>query len=52
MRAGKQHDVSAAGAFDIEEDAPLVTGGKIVEIDVVADPDRLGRLDLTLLDEP
>jgi hypothetical protein len=27
-----------------------VKGGKIVEIDVLADPDRLNRLDLTFLD--
>ena len=28
-----------------------VRGGKIVEIDVLADPERLGRLDLAVLDE-
>jgi RNA polymerase sigma-70 factor (ECF subfamily) len=28
-----------------------VTGGKIVAIDVLADPDRLGRIDLGVLDE-
>ena len=28
-----------------------VRGGKIVEIDVLADPERLGRLDLALLDD-
>jgi RNA polymerase sigma factor (sigma-70 family) len=28
-----------------------VRGGKIVEIDILADPDRLSRLDLTILDE-
>jgi RNA polymerase sigma factor (sigma-70 family) len=28
-----------------------VSGGKIVEIDALGDPDRLGRLDLTVLDE-
>jgi RNA polymerase sigma factor (sigma-70 family) len=27
-----------------------ITGGKIVEIDMVADPERLGQLELTLLD--
>jgi len=29
-----------------------VTGGKIVEIDILADPERLRRLDLTILDRP
>jgi RNA polymerase sigma-70 factor (ECF subfamily) len=28
-----------------------VRGGRIVEIDAVADPERLARVDLTLLDE-
>jgi RNA polymerase sigma factor (sigma-70 family) len=28
-----------------------VRGGKIVEIDILADPDRLSRLDLTILDD-
>jgi RNA polymerase sigma factor (sigma-70 family) len=28
-----------------------VRGGKIVEIDILADPERLGRLDLTILDD-
>jgi hypothetical protein len=27
-----------------------VRGGKIVEIDILADPERLSRLDLTVLD--
>jgi RNA polymerase sigma-70 factor, ECF subfamily len=27
-----------------------VRGGRIVAIDILADPDRLGRLDLTVLD--
>jgi hypothetical protein len=30
---------------------PIRTGGKIVEIDVVADPSRLRRLDLPILDD-
>jgi RNA polymerase sigma factor (sigma-70 family) len=34
----------AVGAF-------TVSGGKIVEIDILADPQRLRRLDLTILDE-
>jgi RNA polymerase sigma factor (sigma-70 family) len=34
----------AVGAF-------TVSGGKIVEIDILADPQRLSRLDLTILDE-
>jgi hypothetical protein len=28
-----------------------VRGGKIVEIDILADPQRLRRLDLTILDD-
>ena len=28
-----------------------VRGGKIVEIDVIADPERLSQLDLALLDD-
>jgi RNA polymerase sigma-70 factor (ECF subfamily) len=28
-----------------------VTGGKIVAIDVIADPDRLHQFDLTVLDD-
>jgi hypothetical protein len=28
-----------------------VRGGKIVEIDILADPERLGQLDLALLDD-
>jgi hypothetical protein len=28
-----------------------VSRGKIVEIDAIADPDRLGRLDLAVLDD-
>jgi RNA polymerase sigma-70 factor (ECF subfamily) len=27
-----------------------VRGGRIVEIDVLADPERIGRLDLSVLD--
>jgi len=27
-----------------------IAGGKIVAIDILADPDRLSRLDLTILD--
>jgi hypothetical protein len=29
-----------------------VRAGRIVEIDVLADPDRLGLLDLSILDRP
>jgi RNA polymerase sigma-70 factor (ECF subfamily) len=29
----------------------IVRGGKIVEIDVIADPERLRKLDLTILDD-
>jgi hypothetical protein len=28
-----------------------VRDGKIAEIDIVADPERLGRIDLTILDD-
>ena len=28
-----------------------VSGGKIVAIDILADPERLSRLDLTILDD-
>jgi hypothetical protein len=28
-----------------------ITGGKIVEINLVADPDRLRRLDVAILDD-
>jgi hypothetical protein len=28
-----------------------VRGGKIVEMDILADPERLSRLDLTILDD-
>jgi RNA polymerase sigma factor (sigma-70 family) len=47
----------AAGIVVIQEGRPFsvlgftVTGGKIVEIDVVADPERLRRLDLAVLDD-
>jgi RNA polymerase sigma-70 factor, ECF subfamily len=47
----------AAGIVVTPEGRPFsvlgftVTGGRIVEIDVVADPERLRRLDLTVLDD-
>jgi RNA polymerase sigma factor (sigma-70 family) len=46
----------AAGAVTILDGEPFsvgsftIRGGKIVEIDILADPERLRRLDLTLLD--
>jgi hypothetical protein len=46
----------AAGVVSIRNGQPFsvvvltVRGGKIVEIDILADPERTGRLDLTLLD--
>ncbi len=46
-----------AGAVTIRDGRPFsvgaftVRGGKIVEIDILADPERVARLDLTLLDE-
>jgi RNA polymerase sigma factor (sigma-70 family) len=46
----------AAGVVTFADDRPFsvlgftVTDGRIVEIDVLADPDRLRRLDLTVLD--
>jgi RNA polymerase sigma factor (sigma-70 family) len=45
-----------AGLVTVREGEPVsvmgftVTGGKIVEIDILADPARLGELDLTVLD--
>jgi hypothetical protein len=30
--------------------AATIRGGKIVEMDILADPERLGQLDLTILD--
>ena len=47
----------AAGAVVIRRGRPFsvagvtVRGGKIVEIDILADPERLSRLDLTVLDD-
>jgi RNA polymerase sigma-70 factor (ECF subfamily) len=46
----------AAGVIVIAEGRPVsvmgftVSGGKIAEIDVLADPERLARLDLAVLD--
>ncbi|MGW4060180.1 RNA polymerase sigma factor SigJ [Amycolatopsis sp. NPDC004747] len=46
----------AAGVVATREGRPFsvlgftVAGGRIVEIDILADPDRLGRLDLAVLD--
>ena len=31
--------------------AVTVSGGKIVEIDILADPNRISELDLTILDD-
>jgi RNA polymerase sigma-70 factor (ECF subfamily) len=47
----------AAGIVSIRDGQPFsvtgltIRGGKIVEIDILADPARLARLDLTVLDE-
>jgi RNA polymerase sigma factor (sigma-70 family) len=47
----------AVGAVTTRDGEPFavggitVRGGKIVEIDILADPERLGRLDLTILDD-
>ena len=47
----------AAGAVSTRDGTPFslgaftIGGGKIVAIDIVADPDRLSRLDLTILDD-
>jgi RNA polymerase sigma-70 factor (ECF subfamily) len=43
--------VAAAGGQPISVLAFTVTHGKIVEIDVLADPERLRRLDLAVLDD-
>ena len=46
-----------AGALSLRDGEPfsigsiIVKGGKIVEIDILADPERLSRLDLSLLDD-
>jgi RNA polymerase sigma-70 factor (ECF subfamily) len=46
----------AAGTVSIRDGEPFsvagftVRGGKITEIDILADPDRFRRLDLTILD--
>jgi DNA-directed RNA polymerase specialized sigma24 family protein/ketosteroid isomerase-like protein len=46
-----------AGAVTMRDGRPFsvgaftVRGGKIVEIDILADPERVSRLDLTMLDE-
>ena len=45
----------AAGIVTLRDGQPFsvaaftVSGGKIVEIDILADPERLARLDLTVL---
>jgi RNA polymerase sigma-70 factor (ECF subfamily) len=47
----------AVGAVTTRDGEPFavggitVRGGKIVEIDILGDPERLGRLDLTILDD-
>jgi hypothetical protein len=47
----------AAGAVTVRDGKPFsvgaitVRGGKIVEVDILADPERLGQLDLTVLDD-
>jgi RNA polymerase sigma-70 factor, ECF subfamily len=47
----------AAGAVSTRDGEPfslgaiIVKGGKIVEIDILADPERLSRLDLTILED-
>jgi RNA polymerase sigma-70 factor (ECF subfamily) len=46
--------VGAVGTLDGEPysvGAITVRGGKIVEMDILADPERLSRLDLTILDD-
>lgn len=46
----------AAGVVEIADGRPLavmaftVTGGRIAEINILTDPERLDRLDLTVLD--
>jgi hypothetical protein len=47
----------AAGAVTIRDGEPFavmgvtVRGGRIAEIDILADPERLRQIDLTILDE-
>jgi RNA polymerase sigma-70 factor, ECF subfamily len=44
--------VVAPGGRPVAVMAFTITGGKIVEIDVLADPERLRRLDLAVLEQP
>ena len=43
--------VTAPGGQPLAVMGFTVSGGKIVEIDVLADPERLRRLDLAFLDD-
>jgi hypothetical protein len=43
--------VVAAGGRPLAVLGFTVTGGRIVEIDILTDPARLGRLDLAVLDD-
>src|SRR6266700_1334330 len=43
--------VTAPGGKPFSVGGVTVRGGKIVEIDILADPERLARLDLTVLDD-
>jgi RNA polymerase sigma-70 factor (ECF subfamily) len=46
----------AAGAVSLRDGQPFaimgvtIRGGRIVEMDILADPERLSRVDLTVLD--
>ena len=47
----------AAGLVSMRDGQPFsvggltIRGGKIVEMDILADPERIARLDLTILDD-
>jgi hypothetical protein len=49
----ESHDPHTHVVHRVARDAVMmtITGGKIVEINLVADPDRLRRLDVAILDD-
>jgi hypothetical protein len=50
--AGHAHRQERAALAGRAEELVHVAGGRIAAIDVLDDPERLGELDLTSLDEP
>jgi hypothetical protein len=51
LRAALVNGAATLGQQPMSVMGFTVTDGKIVEIDVIADPDRLHRLDLAVLDD-